>query len=396
VSGKCVGAQIADPEACGGPTGCDESALGNPDLDGGTAQDSGSSDAGDAPAPAGSYNDVTLTANWSTFDTTTISPNAAGFFGATFDGRYVYVYLVPDDTDFANGIVTRYDTQAAFAQATSWSIFDTSVVNPNANGFTGAAFDGRHVYLVPNKGSAGVDGLVTSYDTQASFTSADSWLVFDTTTVNANAKGFTGAVFDGRFLYLVPNFSGTNARYDTQASFTAAASWSTFDLGSVIPNARGFFGGAFDGRYVYLVPLEKDGGYDGVVTRYDTQAPFANAASWSTFDTTSVNSNAKGFAGAAFDGRYVYLVPYTNAVSPTGNAVPDGLVARYDTQAPFTTTASWSTFDLAALNAVGFTGAAFDGRYVYFVPDFAGVVARFDARTPPSMPKLPAFFGSFL
>ena len=40
-------------------------------------------------------------------------------------------------------------------------------------------------------------------------------------------------------------------------------------------------------------------------------------------------------------------------------------------------------------------GAVFDGQYLYFVPRGNGLVARFDAKTPPSMPNLPAFHGSF-
>src|SRR5262249_41892644 len=151
----------------------------------------------------------------------------------------------------------------------------------------------------------------------------------------------------------------------------------------------------FDGRFLYLVPgADGVSGLYSVVARYDTQAPFGAAASWSTFDTSTVNANARGFQGAAFDGRYLYLAPNNAA----GIFVYDGLVARYDTQAAFTDAASWSTFDAPTVdaNAKGFTGAVFDGRYVYLVPNIYSVVARFDAKSPPSMPKLPGFFGSFL
>ena len=71
--------------------------------------------------------------------------------------------------------------------------------------------------------------------------------------------------------------------------------------------AVGFAGTAFDGRYVYLVPY--NGAKSGLVTRYDTTALFAEKGSWSTFDLTIMNSEAKGFYGAAFDGQYVYLAP---------------------------------------------------------------------------------------
>jgi hypothetical protein len=108
---------------------------------------------------------------------------------------------------------------------------------------------------------------------------------------------------------------------------TDPSCWSTFDMTTVKARARGFAGAAFDGRYVYFVPDASD----GLVARYDTQATFTTDGSWSTFDMTTVNMGAKGFRGAAFDGRYVYFVPCLNPSF-------DGLVARYDTQAAFTTT----------------------------------------------------------
>lgn len=50
--------------------------------------------------------------------------------------------------------------------------------------------------------------------------------------------------------------------------------------------------------------------------------------------------------------------------------------------------------------STGFAGAVFDGRFLYLVPynDFQadGYVTRFDTKTPSSMPLGPAFHGSFL
>jgi len=90
----------------------------------------------------------------------------------------------------------------------------------------------------------------------------------------------------------------------------------------------------------------------------------------------------------------VYFVPNENA------AGYDGLVARYDTHGTFSSPAAWSTFDttLVGTNAKSFIGAVFDGQYLYFAPNgfgSTGTVARFRATSTASMPKLPAFFGSF-
>ncbi len=82
--------------------------------------------------------------------------------------------------------------------------------------------------------------------------------------------------------------------------------WTPFDT-ALLSDAGGggFWGTAFDGRYVYFVPLENGPNMLSNVTRYDTQANFASMTSWSTFDRTAVNAGAKGFAGAALDGRYL-------------------------------------------------------------------------------------------
>jgi hypothetical protein len=330
-------------------------------------------------------------ASWSTFDATTVHPGARGFTGAAFDGRYVY--FAPSTSGIGvDGIITRYDTQALFGTGASWSTFDAKTVDARGYAFYGATFDGRYVYFVPT--NAG--GVVMRYDTQASFAAMGSWSVFDPASLSTDAQGFQGAVFDGRHVYFVPKgilrFSGLVMRYDTQATtpFTAVAAWSTFDMTTLNAAAKGYFGGAFDGRYVYFVPWYNGSDLNGLVVRYDPQAPFGASASWSVFDVSTVNASAKGFSGAAFDGRYVYFAP------DDSGSKPDGLVARYDTQAAFGAAGSWSTFDMTTVGAdatTGFIGAAFDGRYLYL--NSGGGVSRFDAKTPPSLPKLPGFGGSF-
>jgi hypothetical protein len=399
------------------------------------------------------YNDVADASRWSFYDTSSLSPGQNAFAGAAFDGRYFY--MVPTFNGITAGSVAiRCDTSGAFTAASSWSAFDLKSVPGGASSFQGAAFDGRYVYLVPDSTGSGPNGVAMRFDTQgASFTAPASWSVFDLTTAMPGAGsfhgaafdgryvyvepffqvngqypvvrydpqgggftapaswasyddatgGFAGSAFDGRFVYLVPWFGGVVTRYDTQgAGFTSVAAWSSFDLSAnVSPAAAGFLGAAFDGRYVYLVPnddiLPDGGGLSGVVARYDTQAgAFAAPASWATFDVSSAIANAHGFAGAAFDGRYVYLVPEQAGGFPgSTTAVWSGLVVRYDTQAAFASATSWSAFDLGAVDAgaKGFRGAVFDGRYVYLIPYQDGVVARFDAKSPPSMP--PGYSGSF-
>jgi len=206
----------------------------------------------------------------------TVNPSASGFIGGIFDGRYLY--LVPHNNGAHSGIMARYDTQAPFGTGTSWSSLGISTTNTSAIGFQGGTFDGRYVYLAPINNGA-FDGLVPRYDTRSGFTSGSSWVTVNvTTTVNSAAKGFFGGAFDGRYVYFVPNFSGTFdgviARYDTQLAFQSAGSWNTFDVANVNANATGFIGAVFDGRYLYLVPgTQNDNTPSSTVARFDAKQP---------------------------------------------------------------------------------------------------------------------------
>jgi hypothetical protein len=343
------------------------------------------------------------------------------FFGATFDGRYVY--YVPNINAYDGGYsgqVVRYDTiPQLFGATTSWTTFDTGTLTvpeggAPARGLNGAVFDGRYVYLVPNYNGVTRNGRVARYDTEhdggavtstdagdasapllAMFSNATAWTTFDVAIVNASALGFVGGVYDGRYVYMSPWISdvgdngGYNSfatRYDTTGFFAVPSSWSTFEVDQVNGNAYGFEGAAYDGRYVYFVPHEKT-----VVARYDTTLSFDTDGAWSVFDVSTivhVDAGAPAFSGAAFDGRFIYLVP----------ALPGfGAVVRYDILGTFTSACAWSVDDMSRYNAqaVNFFGAVYDGRYLYFVPHGA-TVARFDTKTPRWLPPLPAFSGSFL
>lgn len=326
--------------------------------------------------PASTYNPVGSPNSWVAFDPTLFNVDAKGFRGGAFDGRYVY--FVPYDANFPVGLIARYDTQGGFSTTSSWSAFDVSTVNAGAKGFIGAAFDGRYVYFVPKNNGAD-DGVVARYDTKMGFGAGDAWSVFDMATVEPLAKGYAGAIFDGAYLYFVPNENPTGhgmmMRLDTRAaaSFSQPTSWTSFDITKITANAKGFAGGTFDGRYIYLAPNEDGNTQHGLVVRYDTTSGYREPPSWKTFDVTGLNMAFRGYNGAAFDGRYVYL-------SPAGHS----FIVRHDTKGNFEDRASWESFDsvTADARARGFRGVVFDGQNVYFVPylnnGYHGVVPRYD------------------
>lgn len=335
--------------------------------------------------------ELTNAACWASRDLTRLTDIRQSFFGAVSDGRYL---LFVNSLTGVGDPQLRFDSQGDFADNAAWSVFDTGPTV--GRGFRGGAFDGRYVYLTPtqpaNNGAAQLtfDAVAGRYDTQVAFNSNLAWSAFNLTQASGSqdltVPGFNGAAFDGRYVYFAPGqigqltggqvASGNAARYDTKADFSRAASWSRFDLATVSANAAGFAGAIFDGRYLYFAPNSTS---KALAARYDTQAEFSAAASWSTFETTSVNQYAGGFRGGVFDGRYVYFVP------ASGFSLKHTVVARYDTQANFTAAASWNTFDTGAINPSAFSewvfaGGAFDGRYVYFVPSSGTPLMRFDTR----------------
>ena len=317
----------------------------------------------------------------------TFGLNAKGYVGAVFDGHYVY--FVPYNNGLGgSGIVLRLDTTGNFIDSGSWSAHDAGGTSGlNAKGFSGGVFDGRYVYFTPHYNGSSYSSTVLRFDTTSNFTSSASWSAYDAgNTSGLNTSGFIGSVFDGRYVYFVPfltggtSFDGVVLRFDTTSNFTSSASWTAYDAGSTGGlNAKGFSGGVFDGRYVYFAP-NNNGGYSGTVLRFDTTSNFTSSASWSAYDASGTSGlNAVGYEGGVFDGRYIYFVPNFNGTY-------SGVVLRLDTTGNFTSSGSWSAYDAGStsgLNTTGFLGGVFDGRYVYFTPNAngsgtIGTLLRFD------------------
>jgi hypothetical protein len=329
-----------------------------------------------------------MNTSWSSFNITPVSGGPYIYNGAAFDGQYIY--LTPDLTENAGtavGGIVRYDTTQSFTTQTSWSLFDTTTIAKGYAGYQGAVFDGSYLYFANS-----YTNTTTRFTTGAAFSDPTSWSAFTATSLDPKAMGFRGATFDGRFVYYVPYIgdqstaaAGVVARYDTTASsgFASKSSWSSFDISMLNGNAVGFAGAVFDGRYVLLVPK-----LHSVAARFDTTQSLSAPGAWEFFDVTSLNDPAiVPFFGGTFDGRYVYLAPDTIY---TGGSKLEVLVVRFDTTKSFMSGTSWEKVDLISIDnrVTGFEGAVFDGEYVYFVPVGGTVTARFLARKPPGLPPL--------
>ena len=129
----------------------------------------------------------------------------------------------------------------------------------------------------------------------------------------------------------------------------------------------------------------------------DTQGgAFNTTAPWATYDLGRLgitDAAVNAFAGAAFDGRFVYYVP---------NGAGFATVTRYDTWSTFSADCAWSTVDITQIDAgdagllQNFIGAVFDGQYLYLIPDANSTMVRFKATSVPTTVQLPAYHGSFL
>ncbi len=321
--------------------------------------------------------------------------NTRGFFGACFDGRYVY-FVPQHDGESRHGKVLRYDTTAPFDAEQSWQVYDADGTSGlRTRGYYGGVFDGRYVYFVPRFDGRDHHSRLLRYDTEREFEDPAAWRAHDA----GVSVSYQSAAFDGRYIYFSPGYenlesggdqelsqatdsakglSGRVLRYDTRGDFDSPGSYAVYDAdGTSGLAARCFDGAVYDGIHVYFVPLEGT----GVLLRYDTRGDFSDRRSWEAFDYNAHFEPQMGWSvGAVFDGRYIYYTPYSGEVA-----------VRYDTRAGFCDPTAWQGFAPGRDSAAtlrGYDGAVFDGRYVYFIPfkdkgeestDWHSDILRFDS-----------------
>ena len=328
--------------------------------------------------------------------------NTRGYFGAVFDGRYVY-FAPQRETmigwESAHGHVLRYDTQKEFMDETSWDSYNASYTDGlETRGHYGAVFDGRYVFIIP-RGRQYDEKIkhqsrFLRYDTHRDFKEKTSWSAYDFDLEHSHQS----AGFDGRYIYVCPGStlksdkktmenSTIIIRLDTQGPFKDPTSYTSLDVKKISDQAKGNYdGAAFDGRYMYFIPLQS-----GITLRFDTTQDFHNPESWETYDGTNVGMREsklsgdygadnlqQAFVGATFDGTYLYFDAYAHT-----NMI------RYNTRKSFTDDSSWENFEAGktpGLKMGGFDGGFFDGRYVWYVPYQKGDIhcnwLRYDTEKP--------------
>ena len=217
-------------------------------------------------------------------------------------------------------LVSKWEPLATFDTFSSHDADGTDGLA--SRGFFGAVFDGQYVYGCPSRSEnerTAVHGVVLRYNTLKDFRDPAAYEAYDAGhTDGLLTRGFYGGAFDGRYVYFNPRDDGTThhsrfLRYDTHQNFKSSAAWEAYDAGL----AHSFQGLAFDGRYLYCCPGYTkaadmpfgDGQASGKIMRFDTRANFKEATSYQTFDAQTLGSDVVCFDGAVFDGQQGLGVP---------------------------------------------------------------------------------------
>jgi hypothetical protein len=322
------------------------------------------------------------------FDMTKLQPSIKGYSGVVSDGQYFY--FIPLNNGGFFGTVARYDASQVFDNSSSWHTFDTTQVDESSRGFVDGLFDGRFLYLVPFCNDKH-HGQVTRYDTRKPFEHIDSWSIFDSTRLDPNSRGFVSGCFDGRYIYLSPyqldhsTQHGQVTRYDTRGEFSNTKAWQVFDTAKIHKDSRGFHSAVSDEKYVYFIPYLRDGGeHSSILICYDRSLPFEHPGAWQHFDMTALGEKCQGYIGAVYHDGMLYFAPYRNNEQRHGN------VLRFNTKLKLHDLTAWTVFDCAQIDAGsrGFFGAICDEQHLYLLPhcrgpeNYHGLLARYKLTAP--------------
>jgi len=419
----------------------------------------------------------------------TDSLNCKGYSGMGSDGEYIY-YSPYNNGSAYHGVVLRQKIYSIFKDSGTWEAYDAgSVDGMNCKGFFGnPVFDGRYMYFVPHNNGA-PSGVVLRYDTTKPFKSASSWSAYGQTEshvvgtdnnlwrlteagwsrISARAIKKISVGADGT-IAAIDNSTGegliwVNSDWESIGGYLKeiavenankiygiggddniwlySGGWSMFATGPFLHLAVGYdgtIGAVTTANYPYIyvdVSWEYIAGmlYEiavfnrnevhGIGTDYHTWK-WVRGAGWSSEEaSTAINhicisaegelyavdtstnclrfngssydtitgyaidcscvvsrKYACGYSGAIFEGKYIYFVPYNNGAY-------HGKVLRLDTERPFKFANSWEVCDVGSLaggTAKGYWGAVVVDNFIYFSPYKAtvahGQILRYDVTQP--------------
>ena len=158
--------------------------------------------------------------------------------------------------------------------------------------FTGGVFDGNSLWMVPRT----ADAVVKVSTSTGAMTLYNGWPAG----LNRGGAAFYGGVFDGSSVWMVPFTADAVVRVSTSTgTMTMYNGWPA----GLTRGGAAFYGGVFDGSSVWMVPNMADGAVK-VTTSTGTMTLYNG---W----PAGLTRGSFAFAGGVFDGSSVWLVPRT-------------------------------------------------------------------------------------
>jgi len=210
-----------------------------------------------------SYN-ISSAYYWNSITPIGLDANISNFSGGSFDGRFIYL------SPLSSKMLVRFDTTQNNASSGFQTFPLNEVLNLSTPDFRSCVYDGKYVYFIPSANINGstVSSTILRYDTTLDFSQTYSYSNIQLSTIqnssNSSFVGFKGGMYDGKYIYLLPNqnssniqFANTILQYDTSKSMfdiRSNLSYRSLSLGSVDGNLFGFEGGVSDLKSIWLPP----------------------------------------------------------------------------------------------------------------------------------------------
>ena len=269
------------------------------------------------------------------------SSNSPSFRGGVFDGTSVW--LIPFQAshiikvNISTGEMTGYDNWPT--QPVWGNPYDAGTFTKHQTNFSGGVFDGTNIWLVPHNGAYRlikfntVTGAMTSYGYMGLPGS------------NGNPSAFSGGVYDGTNIWLIPfnesalvKVNATTGAMTAYTSFPAGLTGSTFQ----------FHGGVYDGTNIWLIPYNKS----QLVKVNASTGAMSLPSTWPAGFTKGVYA----FWGGVSDGTNIWMIPYTATHVVKAN-MATGAMTAYN---------NWPTGFTKGNNA--FISGVYDGKDLWMIP----------------------------
>jgi len=241
---------------------------------------------------------------------------------------------------------------------------------PILSGYRGATFDGEFVYYSPYYSNYGRHAEMIRYDISRDFKDPNAWehikippkivWIDNGEEIIVNTSGFQGILYDEPFVYYVPyhvdNKKGSVVlRYDTQMEFNNPDAFQHTGLFDVYED------GVVHKNFMYLSPhLDFNNERNTVPLRYDSSKPFFDPNAWEQHDVKQNTS----YIDAEVVMDKIFYAPWQTTNSTSSQ------IMIYDTNGSFKNDSSWEFIDIPYK---GYSGAAFNGKYIVFSPGWCSI-----------------------